>query len=138
MHRLSEEGFIVSTRRDSDSRSRVSGISGSWKSENEFVPRQDPYFIIYATDIPYEYNLFLDDFIQVTYLKRSPTHKARLFAGLSELDQLSLLSFPDGSIRFNSQGIRMDYKRLMVSGYWGVQQICNILPKDFLPRYGDE
>ena len=133
-HRLSEEGFMVSTRRDSESRITASGITGSWQTESEFIPRQDPYFIIYGTDIPYEYDLYLEDFIQVTYLKERPTDKVKYFPGISEVDQISMLSFPDGSVRFNSQGIRVDYKRLMISGYWGVQQICDMLPKTFVPE----
>ena len=132
--RLSEEGFQVSTRQGADSRLTSSYISGGWKMESEFIPRQDPYFILFRTDNPLELEIYLDDFIQVTYIKGRAGKKTDYFPGISSTDQISVLTFPDGAVRFNLQGLQADYKRLMKSGYWGVKQICEMLPLEYTPE----
>ena len=132
-HVLSDEGFMVSTRRDTDARLVTSGLSGRWKMTEEYVPRHDPYFILFESDSGLEREIYLDDFIQVTFLKARPGDRAKYFSGILPDSQVSLLSFPDGAVRFNVQGLQTDFKRLMKTGYWGVEQVVDMLPTEYMP-----
>lgn len=132
--RLAEDGFMVATSSEDDPLVGSPGVPGYYNSGgSRFVPRQNPYFIVSQSG-PDEHQLDFSSVIEVTYLRDFIPSKYHGYQNIVDDRQVSLLALNRRPVAFNSRGIPQEEDALQKIGYWGVQQICDMLPMSYVPE----
>lgn len=124
--RTDAEGFAVVSRTEV-SDSQIYGSSYRY-TDDIFV---DPATYVSPTGQPLTHWLTFAETIKVLYEDRNVIDKARAFSGIQPGPQASWLALSGQAVAFTAHGHLLAPDGLSVSGYWGVQQVCAMLPRSY-------
>ncbi len=124
--RTDAEGFAVVSRTEV-SDSQIYGSSHRF-ADDIFV---DPATYVSSTGQPSTYWLTFAETIKVLYEDRNVIDRARVFSGIQPGPQASWLALSGQSVAFTAHGHLLAPDGLNISGYWGVQQVCTLLPRSY-------
>ena len=91
----------------------------------------DPALYVSPTGQPQTYWLKFPETIKILHEDRNVIDKACAFSGIQAGPQASWLALSGQAAAFTAHGHLLDPDGLNVSGYWGVEQVCSMLPRDY-------
>ena len=110
----------------------VSSLTEFGAQHSGMLPLENPYEIMGTTDVRGEYLLNIEGQVEVVQ-ERAMGAKSLYLNCLASEKRKSTLSLPQGAIRFDRYGRQLDFKKILVSGYWATTQLSELLPDTYFP-----
>ena len=130
--RLAEEGFLIIDHTE-NSFSNSTGIPGARWSDATKIPFENPYALVSRVG-PSRVSLDFPGALEIIYLFEHVDPEYLAFKTISEESQASMLSLLEGPIVFSPEGNLFEDKQVAKTGYWSIEQISQLLPRDYIPN----
>ena len=98
-----------------------------------------PYTTLFRSDLvsrvgPSRVSLNFPGALEIIYLFEGVDPEYLAFNRISEESQASMLSLLEGPIVFSAEGNLFADKQVAKTGYWSIEQISHLLPRDYIPN----